>query len=131
MIALDTNIFIYVLESDRQFGKKAADVLRGVQGNGSAAMLVYLELLSSRAFLDSSHRNIALSFLDSQRLQFVELSKGVLLKAARLRAGLTPKLGVGDALHLACAMYAGAETFVTNDQDLVKLQIPGLKIISL
>lgn len=128
MTALDTNIFIYVLESNEQFGPKAASVLRRAQGNGCASQFIYLELLSSRAFSDDHKRNIAISFLDSQRLQFIEANKQVLLEAARLRATMTPKIGAGDALHLASALAAGADEFVTNDQDLFDVKIKGLKI---
>lgn len=131
MIAFDTNIFIYVLEGNEQFGPKAASALRQAQGNGCASQFVYLELLSNRAFSDDHKRNIAISFLDSQRLQFIETNKQVLLEAARLRATMMPKIGAGDALHLASALYTGAENFITNDINLSKLKINGLEIVVL
>lgn len=131
MIALDTNIFIYVLEGNSQFGHRAADLLSHAQGTGVASMFVYLEVLSHPTLARATSKHIALSFLDEQKLEYIEMSKELLVRAAHLRASLTPKVGVGDSLHLASALHAGADTFITNDQALVKLKTKGLKIVSL
>lgn len=131
MIALDTNLFIYVLEEHPEFGNRAALVLAEAQGNGMASELVYLELLSAPAFKRLEYKRQALNFLEGQQLEFVPLDKTVLLQAAALRAARTPVLGVGDALHIASALRAGADTFITNDKALAKLTIPGLKIETL
>jgi len=131
MITLDSNVFIYVLENNQEFGERASLVLESAQDNGLASMFVYLELLSHSGLEKAENKELVLRFLDEQRLEFVELKRDILLKAAELRAQLTPKLGVGDALHLATAIHAGAEEFVTNDQNLVKLKIKDLKITSL
>lgn len=134
MVALDTNILIYVLEGHAEFGPAAAAVLRTAQGDGTLSELVYLELLSKADFSNARHRQLALDFLADQQLRFTPVSKAILLRAAELRAGrasLDAKLGVGDAVHLASALQTGAETFITNDQILTRLSIPGLRVVSL
>lgn len=132
MIALDTNIFIYVLENNPEFGQRAASALRSAQNDGAASAIVYLELLSSAAFhTNNIQRNIALNFLNEQRLIYIEPLKDTLILAAELRAANSAKLELGDAIHLASALAAGADTFITNDQNLLKLQVKDLKVISL
>lgn len=131
MVALDSNVFIYALEGNPRYGQAAAAALRQAQGQGFASEFVYLELLSKRDFKDAHKREIVIAFLDTQKLEFIELNKEILLKAASLRAELTPKIGVGDAIHLASAIHAGANTFITNDQDLVNLRLSNLKIVGL
>ncbi len=131
MIALDTNLFIYVLDGSKEFGPQASRVMREAQGKGTASELVYLELLGNSIFQDKLKKRAAMAFLDEQSLLFSPLDKATLLKAAELRANLTPKLGLGDALHLASALQAGADTFITNDHNLHKLHIPNLAIIGL
>ena len=131
MFALDTNLFIYVLQGHAEFGHRAALVLEQSQNNGSASELVYLELLSAPAFKYPKLKREALQFLDNQRLKFVPLDKSILLKAADLSAKHSPKLGAVSAIHIASALHAGADTFITNDRHLVKLKFPGLKIVTL
>ncbi|HEY4160940.1 MAG TPA: PIN domain-containing protein [Candidatus Saccharimonadales bacterium] len=131
MIALDTNIFIYVLESNPDFAGPAATALHRAQEGGAASVLVYAELLSNSAFKDAGLRNIAVGFLDAQALQYVELTRDILVDAARLRTNSEKRLGLGDAIHLASALAAGADTFVTNDKELVKLRMAGLKVVTL
>ncbi len=131
MLALDTNILIYVLENNPEFGRKAAALLQANEDNVILSELVYAEILSAPKMSRTKNRQIAAGFLDSLRVEFVPLTKEVLLLAANMRAAHTPKLGLGDALHLACAITAGAEKFVTNDRQLAKLHIKDLTITML
>ena len=128
MIALDTNLFVYVLEGNAQFAESAARVLHKAQGNGVASMLVYAELLSAPVFASTANRSTALAFMNGQALRYMELTKEVLIRAAELRSCSLKRHGLGDAPHLACALQAGADTFITNDQGLLKVKVPGLAI---
>jgi predicted nucleic acid-binding protein len=47
---------------------------------------------------------------------------------ARIRGTLG--VSAPDALHLACAAAAGADLFLTNDNDLVRKVIPGIQFIA-
>ena len=46
----------------------------------------------------------------------------------RLRA--KHRTSAADTIHLACAAVAGVDLFLTNDKDLVKLHVPGIKFIA-
>jgi predicted nucleic acid-binding protein len=46
----------------------------------------------------------------------------------RIRAN--HRTSAADTIHLACASVAEIDLFLTNDRDLVKLHIPGIKFIA-
>ncbi|HSH31944.1 MAG TPA: PIN domain-containing protein [Candidatus Saccharimonadales bacterium] len=129
MIALDTNIFIYTLNADARFGRRAAEVLRSDQPK-MASELVFAEILSSSKLRDDGLRDQVRRFLEELAIEYAAVTREVLLGAADLRrqhAGLK----LADSIHLASAVQNGAAVFATNDQSIVRLQIPGLKITSL
>ena len=128
MIAFDSNIFMYVLDSNGAFGREAQRLLEQGQGDGCASELVYAELLSAPLFVDPMPRKAATDFLDQQRLVYIRPDREVMLQAAAIRAAAKIKVSLADALHLACALQAGAEVFITNDHDIAKLRIDGLII---
>ncbi len=47
---------------------------------------------------------------------------------ARIRAG--HRVSLADAIHLACAAHAGVDLFLTNDDRLQSLTIPGIHFIA-
>jgi len=57
----------------------------------------------------------------------VERSDAVVAKAKELgRLGLKPK----DALHVACAIKAGCDFFLTTDDQLARRRVDGIEIIN-
>ena len=126
MIALDTNVFIYVLNGHEQFGPLSAKLLKNKESK-TASRLVYAEVLASPKLEDEVLRSKALLFLNELDIKWQEINDNVLIEAASLRRQW-PKLKLVDALHVASAITAHAEMFFTNDQDLRLLKIPGLDI---
>jgi predicted nucleic acid-binding protein len=129
MIALDTNVFIYVLNGHEQFGQLSAKLLKDKESK-TASRLVYAEVLASPKLEDEILHSKALLFLNELDIQWQEVNNNVLIEAANLRRQ-QPKLKLIDALHIASAIIAHAEIFFTNDQDLQSLRISELKIKSL
>jgi predicted nucleic acid-binding protein len=130
MIALDTNIFIYVLNADSRFGPGAAKLLKTIQQPKVASELVFAEILASPKLLDASLQNKALSFLNAIDIEWQKVTKEVLFEAAHLRR-LQPSCKLADAIHIASGITRQAEAFVTNDQDLIRLKNVGIDIRSL
>lgn len=128
MVAFDTNIFIYVLQDHYEFGRHAAACLRAAGAQGTASELVYAELLGHQSLQTERHRAIAQAFLDNQPFIFKPIDRHILIDAAKLRARHTPLIGLGDAIHFATAMSVRADTFMTNDKQLARCTVPGLKI---
>ena len=126
MIALDTNIFIYVLNGHEQFGPLSAQLLKNKDPK-TASRLVYAEILASPKLDNEAMRSKALAFLDELDIKWQDVNNKVLMEAASLRRS-RPQLKLVDALHLASAKISQAEMFFTNDQDLQLLKIPSLDI---
>ena len=126
MIALDTNIFIYVLNGHERFGPLSAQLLKNKDPK-TASRLVYAEILASPKLNDEIMRSKALAFLDELDIKWQDINDNVLMEAASLRRS-RPQLKLVDALHLASAKISQAEMFFTNDQDLQLLKIPSLDI---
>jgi predicted nucleic acid-binding protein len=61
-------------------------------------------------------------------IDYVPTDVEVAIRAGRLRARYGTKLSTPDAVHLASAMMAGAEIFITNDHALLKLKLKDLKV---
>jgi len=129
MIALDTNIFIYVLNGHEQFGPLSAMLLKDKEPK-TASRLVYAEVLASPKLEDELIRSKAVSFLDKIDIKWQEINHNVLIEAANLRRQ-QPRLKLINALHIASAIIAHADTFFSNDQDLQVLKISELNIKSL
>lgn len=61
-------------------------------------------------------------------LQVWNIDEAIMLESARLRANF-PSLKMPDAIHLATALEAEADCFITNDARLAK--ISALKVVML
>lgn len=130
-VSLDANLFIYVLNADPIYGPDALDLLKRVEKgelHGVASELVYLEVLSG-SNLKPSGVEQSKRLLDVSSVKYKPININILMLAADLRRRHGVK--TPDSIHLATALFARAEIFVTNDQRLIKLPINGLKIIGL
>lgn len=128
--ALDSNVIIYFFGKTGQFQDQAATLIRsaGSEKQLLVSELVFLELLSKQSFSDFEADSLYLESRDLP-IKIISVSIHALLKAASLRR--TNNIKTPDAIHLASAIVHGCEYFVTNDQKLLKLKIPGIKIINL
>lgn len=130
MIALDTNVFIYVLEGNEKFGAASAALLKNNTEQLVASELVYAEVLASSKLSDTNLQTAALSFLDSLGVTWIKVTRQVLLEAANMRRH-QPSCKLADAIHLASAITAQAETLVTNDHALVQCKMRGISVRNL
>jgi len=114
----DSNILIYFVENDIEFGQKAAQALARAfeDGGASFSVLALTELLSHQ------QTPAQLKKLDEleKLVTFIGLTSGMAKKAGELRNknnGLTTP----DSIHLATALVAKADLFITNDNRLAKI----------
>ncbi len=117
MTFFDSNILIYFIENDEQFGLAAAQALsKAIDTNGAAfSVLTLTELLSHRQTPAQLNKLAKLE----QSVRFLSVSSEVAKKAGDLRATL-PGLRTPDAIHLATALVYKAARLITNDIALVK-----------
>jgi len=125
IIGLDTCVFIYVLEANPEYARRAENILSALERGSASAVFASIGLIEiltgpkkkNRYDLASQYRAIIARFphLDVMGLTepIIELASGM-----RARYGIpTP-----DAIHLATAIDFGAETFITNDKRLKKVK---------
>lgn len=116
-VYLDANVIIYLTEGNPEF-KASLDVLF-VEIDRARARLITSELSYTEVLvlpfragdgeLASAYERLMDTFVKP-----LPLGRQELFLAAKLRAN-TPKLRTPDSLHLATAMLAGADVFVSGD----------------
>ena len=126
MTGIDSNVFIYILERHPQFFEPSMAALKSALArNGQVCLptLVITEILSG------TEDKAALRFFERDSFRFHELTREIATVAGELRFA-RPSLKTADSIHLATALAAGANRFITNDNKLCKLTV-GLDIVPL
>ncbi len=125
IVAIDTSVFIYVLEDHSTFGKRAEKILKGIdlgKQKGIFSVIGMIELQTGpksigRPDVAARYREILTTF---PNLLIVNLNEAIVERTSDLRAKY--KIATPDAIHLATAIESGANTFVTNDKILKKIK---------
>lgn len=131
-VAVDTAVFIYLIEEHPTFLPVVAPLFRRAdRGGGSlvTSALTLLEVLVTpyRAGNRSLADRYEALLTRSRGIELIALTQQQLRAAAQLRAATGVK--TPDAMQLAAAIGAGCRALVTNDRRLPSL--PGLPIIQL
>ena len=131
-VALDTSIFIYLIEEAPEWLSLVRSIFASAT-NGERVLvtseLTLLEVLVvpyRTGDLSLAERYEAL-LTRSRGLTMVNIERNQLRAAAQLRARY--KLRTPDALQVAAALTARCSTFLTNDRRLP--QIGGLRVVQL
>lgn len=125
LVALDTSVWIYHFEGSPAYGRAADGLLEAItqgQIGAVASELVLLELLV--APLKKGAQDVAdeieLVLLHFPHLQLAPVTRGVLVRAAEVRARYG--LRTPDAIMVATAVESGATLAVTNDDAWRKVE---------
>ena len=126
---LDTVIVIYDVESHPVF----APLVRGRLGSGVNEFFVSevtrMECLVHPLRLGDAARARAFESYFQQLCDFVPISRAVAEQSAALRAKYQ-WLKTPDALHLAAAIVAGCDAFLTNDHRLDRVTEMKVEVLS-
>lgn len=130
-VYLDTQIFIYALESNSNFGDKAKSIIRNAEKNNINIVVSPLTLteLLTKPYIMADKENIKFiknSFLSLNNLEIKDINIKIADKAAELRGAL--KLRTPDAIHLATALDRNCNTFYTNDNHFKNLKQKDIEI---
>lgn len=125
LLGVDSMVFVYHFEGSREFGPAANSLLEAAELGRcrlAASALALLEILvvpkrMGRGDLCRRYRDLLESF---PNLDFFELDSDTAERAAELRARYD--LRTPDAIHLATALAAGAQTFASEDRRLRKVK---------
>lgn len=128
-VAIDTNIFVYLIQASEPYGGLARTLFAWVKQPGNSAVAstivvtellvpLYKEALTGLSRLQQAsgekERPEVLIMLERYpNLEWIPADLAVADRAARFRARYGLK--TPDALHAATAVHAGATGFVTND----------------
>ncbi|MCL2647292.1 MAG: PIN domain-containing protein [Phycisphaerales bacterium] len=131
-IYLDTNIFIYALEQNPEYAAVVDRLFALFDAAKAAAFtseIALAECLVKPCADGNSDFQIRYQAAITTRpgLTVYPISRSMIIRAAHIRAA--HKVRLPDAIHLATALDASCDFFLTNDQ-LVK-PIPGITLIQL
>lgn len=118
-IALDSNVFLYVLLGQEPFSTHAAQALKDIESSneltGIFSVLAFTEVLGEKSSKQAliGHRLLG----EMINMYALPIDESIARKAGHLRTDL-PSLRSADALHLATALRYEAAIFITNDTKL-------------
>ncbi len=128
----DTNLFIYLVEGNPQFGPAVKDLRRRMLHRNdrlfTSAMTVGEVLVKP---LSLGHRSLAeryRAFLAAPHVSVTGFDLSAAEAYAHIRLDRT--IEPADAIQLACAAAADVDLFITNDGRLNRKNVPGIKFIS-
>ncbi len=131
-VCWDTMLLIYLLEGNPAFRSRADALLARSRRRGDSLFTSYLavgELLAGVERFDRPVKAAAVrETLDEIGFQYLPFNAGAVRPFSLLRG--REKLKIADSIHLACAASAGIDLFLTGDQQLTKLHIPGIQFIA-
>ncbi len=127
----DTNLFIYLLQSHPEHGKRVEYLRRRSLDRGDelcTSALAVGEVLAG-VYRDKTEEDATAVLKGIQRtVTIFPFTTEAMDLFGRLRA--KHRTSAADTIHLSCAAVAGVDLFLTNDKDLVKLHVPGIKFIA-
>jgi predicted nucleic acid-binding protein len=123
-IYLDTNVWIYAVESYPAFIQELSDFFQRVDQNQYVAItseLSLAETLVKPIKHNDQARQAAYkkAIVNRKNVSVIPILRQLLIDSAQVRAETGLKLP--DAIHAATAVQARCTTFVTNDAQLKKL----------
>ncbi len=132
LVALDSNVLIYLFEGSTEEAGRAAELLDAVEEGrvrASFATVGLTEVLTRPAQVGETvlFEQYAAELRSFPNLRLVSLDAELATDAAWTRG--QGQRSLADAVHLASARAAGATAFVTNDRRI--RSHPGLEVVYL
>ena len=131
-IFLDTNLFVYLLEDEGERGVRATEILKEISMRGDEVLTSTLTLgeLLVRP-LEADDLALADRYrktLSGPTVQLISFNEDAAEKYARVRKDRGIK--APDSIQLATAAAAGCDLFITNDDRLTRVHVPGIRFIA-
>lgn len=128
----DTNLFIYLFEENTEWSPRVIELRRRMLARGDELLTSYLtvgEVLTKPKQLHNTMlEKTYLNFFSGGSVELV----GFGLDAARRYGDIRSRERIrpADAIQLACASAARTDLFVTNDNRLSELVVPGVTFVT-
>jgi len=128
----DSMLFIYVLEGNPTFGPKVRNILNRIVSRGdtlSTSVFTIGEILTGPRRRGSvSGVDAVRKYFSSGAVEILPFTQQTADQYSMVRAA--NRVSQADAIHVATAAEAGVDIFFTNDEDVRKLAIPGIKFFA-
>ena len=129
-VYIDANIFIYTYEKHPVYYNKCVRLISKLETEhymGITSVITLLEVVNPSFVSKTSIDYIRLSLLELCSLEIRNVTMPIIELALDIK--LKYHIKTADAIHLATAIEAGCDTFITNDKQIQKVK--GLKILYL
>lgn len=128
----DSMLFIYMLEGNPVFGSQVRSIFDQIAVRGD---LFCTSVFSIGEILTGPRRRGSASGVEAVKRYFLSGAVEVLPFTERTADRYSMirsanRVSQADGIHLASAAEAGVDLFFTNDGDLRKLSIPGIKFFA-
>jgi uncharacterized protein len=127
----DSMIFIYLLEGNPAFAPRVKTILERMKSRGDrllTSVFTVGEVLTGPRRLGAQDVATKIKqWFESGSVELLPFDLDTADRYSSLRA--TGKMKQADAIQLATASVAGVDAFLTNDKELLKLTIPGIRFI--
>ncbi|HKF49085.1 MAG TPA: type II toxin-antitoxin system VapC family toxin [Terracidiphilus sp.] len=124
----DSMLFIYLLEANPQFAPKVERIQKQIENRGhqlvTSVFAVGEILTGPRKTGDHDAVAAIQAWFRSGAVDLLPFTVETADRYSILRSKFNVRQA--DAIHLATAAVKGVDVFVTNDEHLQKLQIPGI-----
>lgn len=129
VVALDSNVFIYLFESNPEFTRYINPIFEALVNNKLNAATSTVSMIEALAYPSPPEVITAIKegFLTLPNLKIINLDQEIAIEAAQIRREYGFRLP--DAVQLATALFVKAQAFITNDQRLKTFK--KLKVLSL
>lgn len=132
LIYWDSMLFVYTLEAHPIHGPSVDKILDSMIRRGdtlcTSAFGAGEVLTGPRRRGSQSEVDMIKQFFSGGTVKILPFTLETADRFASIRAA--NKVSPADAIHLATAAEAGIDVFFTNDGDLRKLSIPGIKLFA-
>jgi predicted nucleic acid-binding protein len=125
-------LFVYLLEANPVFGKRVQRMNEAMLRRGdilcTSTFTVGEVLTGPRKRNDTVGINGLKKFFGGNDVEILPFNLEAADRYSMIRA--EKRVSQADGIHLATAASAGVDLFVTNDEDLQKLVIPGIRFFA-
>ena len=128
----DSMLFIYLLEANPVFGARVQRLHEGMLRRGdilcTSIFAVGEVLTGPRKRNDVAGVRGLKKFFSSKDVEILPFTIEAADRYSMIRA--EARVSQADGIHLATAAEAGVDLFITNDGDLRKLKVPGIRFFA-
>ena len=120
-VYLDTNFFIYLLEENIKYSYVCKMLFERISLNCElyTSVLTLLELTGKSNFSDKQIEKLKEKFYEQEYISIQDITIDAISKSIDMRRKY--KLKLADAIHVGTAKELECDTFITNDEELLKI----------